>query len=198
RIFSRFGDDLTDALLATFRSGQWINGPRGSTFADTFATYLGIHHCLPVANGTDALELAMRAGLHVRPQRGREVITVANAGGYAVTAFRQIGLTPVFADIDEDSQLINAESVVAALSAETAIIVATHLYGGVVDIFALRKAVDAAGYGGISIIEDCAQAQGARLAGGYAGAIGDIAAFSFYPTKNLSAFGHAPPLPTSD
>src|SRR5262249_3302689 len=76
RIFSRFGGDLTDALLATFRSGQWIDGPRGSAFADTFAAYIGVPHCLPVANGTDALELAMRAVLHVRPQRGREVITV--------------------------------------------------------------------------------------------------------------------------
>ena len=198
RIFSRFGDDLTDALLATFRSGQWINGPRGSAFADAFAAYIGVHHCLPVANGTDALELAMRAVLHVRPQRGREVITVANAGGYAVTACRQIGLTPVFADIDEDSQLINAESVVAALSAETAIIVATHLYGGVVDVLALRNAVDAAGYGGIPIIEDCAQAQGAHLAGRHAGAMGDIAAFSFYPTKNLGALGDAGAVTTSD
>ena len=197
RVFSRFSDSLTNALLGTFSSGQWINGPRGSAFADAFANYLGVHHCLPVANGTDALELAMRAVMHARPQRGREVITVANAGGYAVTACRQIGLTPVFADIDENTQLMNAESVVAALNAETAIIVVTHLYGGS-STFGLAQGIDAADYGAVPIIEDCAQAQGARLAGRHAGAMGDIAAFSFYPTKNLGALGDAGAVTTSD
>jgi dTDP-4-amino-4,6-dideoxygalactose transaminase len=198
RIFAEFRGELTSAISTTLASGRWLTGPRTEAFAASFRRYVGTEHCVPVANGTDALELAMRALLHNRRARGREVITVANAGGYAVTACRLIGLTPVFADIDARTLLMCIPAAVAALGPETALIVATHLYGSIVDVAALRRAVDAAGFGHVPILEDCAQAHGGRLGDRRAGSLGDVAAFSFYPTKNLPAMGDAGAVVTSD
>ncbi|HSE66985.1 MAG TPA: DegT/DnrJ/EryC1/StrS family aminotransferase, partial [Gemmatimonadales bacterium] len=153
--------------------------------------------CILVANGTDALELALRA-IHVSCPTGREVVAVPNAGGYATTACRQVGLVPVYADIEERSQLLAIESAVAALSGQTLAVVATHLYGGVVDVPALKRAMTMAGYGHVAILEDCAQAHGAHLGAAPVGSMGEIAAFSFYPTKNLGAMGDAGAVVTSD
>lgn len=198
RIFAEFRDELTSAISAALGSGRWLAGPRIEAFAASFHRYVGASHCVPVANGTDALELAMRALLHNGRACGREAITVANAGGYAVTACRLVGLTPVFADINGQTQLMSIPAAVAALGPETALIVATHLYGSIVDVPALRRAVDAAGFGHVAILEDCAQAHGGRLGERRAGSLGDVAAFSFYPTKNLPAMGDAGAVVTSD
>ncbi|MFL9829185.1 DegT/DnrJ/EryC1/StrS family aminotransferase, partial [Rhodoplanes sp. SY1] len=154
--------------------------------------------CIGVANGTDALEIAMRALVGLRGQGGTEVITVANAGGYSTAACRLVGLTPVYADIEEASQLVSLPSVVAALGEQTALVIVTHLYGGLVDVGQLRAMMDKAGYRYIPILEDCAQAHGLRLGSRMAGSLGDIAAFSFYPTKNLGAFGDGGAIATSD
>jgi len=198
RIFASHAETLSAKLLETARSGWWLNGLNVRAFAESFSTYLGVRHVLPVANGTDALELAMRALMLSRRPKGREVVTVANAGGYTVTACRQAGLTPTFIDIDGSSQLADAEALLAALGHETAMVVVTHLYGGVVDVPALRQEMDGAGYSGVPIIEDCAQAHGAWCDGRRVGAFGDLAAFSFYPTKNLGAMGDAGAIATSD
>jgi aminotransferase EvaB len=198
RLHSRFGADLIPAVEATIRSGWWLSGARVSAFAEAFAGYHRVPYCVPVANGTDALELAMRAVLAERRCSGRDVITVANAGGYTVTACRQIGLMPVFVDIEDASQLIDLESGVAALSKDTAMVVVTHLYGGVVDVPALRAAMKAAGYADVPIIEDCSQAHGADCNGQMVGAMGDVGTFSFYPTKNLGAMGDAGAVVTAD
>jgi dTDP-4-amino-4,6-dideoxygalactose transaminase len=109
-----------------------------------------------------------------------------------------LGLTPVYTDIEEASQLASLESVLAALGQETALVVVTHLYGGVVDVPRLRSRMHAAGYGDVPIIEDCAQAHGVRLGNRTAGSMGDIATFSFYPTKNLGAFGDGGAIASSD
>ena len=184
--------------MAALSSGWFLNGSRAAAFCRNFADYIGVRHCVAVANGTDALEIAMRTLIEVRKPAGREVVTVANAGGYATIACRLLGLLPVYADIESASQLASIESVLAALSDDTALVVATHLYGGVLDVRRLRSTMDAAGYGHVPILEDCAQAHGARLDGTCVGSLGDIACFSFYPTKNLGAFGDAGAITTGD
>lgn len=198
RRFAALQHDVEQAVLDVLRSGWWLMGSNTSRFADAFAEHVGAKHCVPVANGTDALEIALRAIVDVRRPSGREVITVANAGGYTSIACRSLALTPVYVDVEEHSQLLSIESVIGALSHETAAVVATHLYGGVVDVIALRAAIVAAGFGHVAIIEDCAQAHDARLGSAIAGTMGDLATFSFYPTKNLGAFGDAGAVITSD
>jgi len=189
RLYAAHADVIERAALDALRSGWWLNGPRGRSFSEAFAAYVGVADCVPVANGTDALELALRAVLGDRDPDSHEIVTVANAGGYATTAAMQVGLAPVYADIEEGSQLLSIDAAVAALTARTIAVVATHLYGNAVDIPALRAAMDRDGFRHVMIIEDCAQSHGARIGGRMTGSMGDIATFSFYPTKNLGAMG---------
>lgn len=198
RVVSNGPEDLLDEIGDVLASGWWLNGNQTKVFCEAFASYIGVKDCLAVANGTDALEIAMRAVLDVRQRQGTEVITVANAGGYSTVACRLVGLTPVYVDIEEASQLVSPDSVLAALCPETALVVVTHLYGSVVDVPHLRLMMDNAGYGDVPIIEDCAQAHGVRLGSQVAGSMGDIATFSFYPTKNLGAFGDGGAIVSSD
>jgi aminotransferase EvaB len=101
----------------------------------------------------------------------------------------QVGLVPVYADIGEGSQLLSIDAAVSALTARTIAVIATHLYGNPVDIPALRAAMDRAGFANVMVVEDCAQSHGARVDDRMTGSMGDIATFSFYPTKNLGAMG---------
>ena len=189
RIYASNREGLLEKVSNTLASGWWLNGRETSAFCQEFSVYIGVPYCLGVANGTDALEIAMRALSSVQGHAGSEVVTVANAGGYSTIACRLIGLTPVYADIEEASQLACLPSVVSAIGPQTAFVVATHLYGNGLDVLRLRAMIDAAGYSHVAILEDCAQAHGVSVAGQRAGAMGDIATFSFYPTKNLGAFG---------
>jgi dTDP-4-amino-4,6-dideoxygalactose transaminase len=198
RIYQDSSEPITEAVNAVLASGWWLNGDRAARFCADFARYVGVEHCVGVANGTDALEIAFRALLSVRKPKGRDIITVANAGGYSTIAARSVGLTPVYVDIEEASQLADIDSILRALSDETALVVVTHLYGGVVDVSTLREKMDQAGHQSVPILEDCAQAHGAELHGKRVGSLGDIATFSFYPTKNLGAFGDAGGIVTSD
>jgi dTDP-4-amino-4,6-dideoxygalactose transaminase len=188
---------LVEATRQAFASGWWLNGKQHEAFCQEFAQFVGTISCVGVANGTDALEIGMRALVQARHRLGKEVITVANAGGYSTIACRLLGLTPVYADIDEETQLVNLQSVLACVNDETALVVATHLYGGPVDVLRLRRMLDEAGHRDVPILEDCAQAHGAKVGDVVVGSIGDIAAFSFYPTKNLGAMGDAGAITTS-
>jgi aminotransferase EvaB len=134
-----------------------------------------------VGNGTDALEIALRA---VGVGSGSEVVTAGNSGGYGAAAARAIGAQVVVADVLPDTLLLDPESAAAACTARTAAVVVTHLYGRAADVPALREALPAH----VRIVEDCAQAIGA---GGErrCGTVGDVGTFSFYPTKNLGALG---------
>jgi len=196
RRYGRHETELSRIAQDVLASGYWINGPYNKVFCRDFAAATGVAHCVGVANGSDALEIALRC-LVTDPAR-REVVTVANAGGYTTTACRLIGLTPVYVDIDEASQLIAIDHAVAAVGPATGAVVVTHLYGGLVDVRALRAALHAAGFGDVPIIEDCAQAHGLRGCGAGAGAFGDLATFSFYPTKNLGALGDGGAIVTND
>ncbi|SAI67128.1 lipopolysaccharides biosynthesis aminotransferase [Bordetella ansorpii] len=175
---------LRHAVARVIDSGWLVLGPEVRRFEGAFAAYLGAPHCVCVANGTDAIELALRA-MGVGP--GDRVATVANAGMYATTAMLQIGAEPLFMDVDLDTRNVGLSQARAAIEAGAKVIVATHLYGlAVPDIAQLaRLCADA----GVGLLEDCAQAHGARIDGQCVGTFGDAASFSFYPTKNLGALG---------
>lgn len=175
---------LNTAIERVLRSGWFVLGPEVSAFEEEFADYCGVAHCVSLANGTDALELALRA-LDIR--HGKSVLTVANAGMYSTIAILATGATPVYADILPDTLLMDAAELQRILDKqEVDAVIVTHLYGllgNVLEIVRLSHAC------GIPVIEDCAQAHGAMLHGQKAGSYGDIGCFSFYPTKNLGALG---------
>ena len=183
RQYQLLKDEIEQAIQRVLNSGRYVLGPEVEAFEEEFAAYCGCAHSIAVGNATDALEIALRA-YGCRP--GDEVIMAANAGMYAATACVQIGATPVFADIEEATLQISAESVAALVSAQTRAVVVTHLYGKLADVSAVRTAL---GTGDIGLVEDCAQAHGAQQDERRAGSFGDMGTFSFYPTKNLGALG---------
>jgi len=187
--FEISGSEMENKFVSTFReflqSGQMSLGNQVSQFEIEFAKYIGVDHVVGVANGTDAIELALRA---LGVNRGSKVATVANAGFYTTTALLAIGASVVFMDVSSSSGLVTKVEVEHTLRNEKPdVIVITHLFGHVVSDMA--RIVSLAQSYGVKILEDCAQAHGARLHGQIAGTFGDIAAFSHYPTKNLGALG---------
>jgi dTDP-3-amino-2,3,6-trideoxy-4-keto-D-glucose/dTDP-3-amino-3,4,6-trideoxy-alpha-D-glucose/dTDP-2,6-dideoxy-D-kanosamine transaminase len=187
-------DQLTAAAARVIASGWWVHGPEHEAFEAEWAAYCGARHAIAVANGTDALELMLRA-LDLRP--GDEVLTAANAGFYTATACLAAGAVPVFADIDPVRMTLAPAAVAAALGPRTRAVVATHLYGAAADMAGLAEAIAATGSQAI-LLEDCAQAHGCATNRGRAGTAGLMASFSFYPTKNLGALGDGGAITTSD
>jgi aminotransferase EvaB len=180
--------DVLAAWKALLEQGIFIGGAPVEQFESAFARYCGAAHCIAVANGTDALELSLRA---VGVEPGDEVITVANAGGYATAACHAIGAQPVYTDVEPSTCQLDPALIEAAISVKTRALVVTHLYGLMNDVDGLRRRLAALRRSEIAIVEDCAQAHGASRHNALAGTLGDAAAFSFYPTKNLGAFGDA-------
>lgn len=177
------GLDVSAAVARVLDSHWYILGTEVAQFESEFASYVGVRHCVSVANGTDALELGLKA-LGVRA--GDSVVCVANAGFYGSTAARSVGAVPVYVDVDESTLTMCSAALAAALAARPAAVITTHLYGQLADIDRIAGLCRAAG---VPLIEDCAQAHGARRAGKMAGSSADIGCFSFYPTKNLGAIG---------
>lgn len=186
------GAELHAAAGRVIDSGWYAMGPEVTQFENAFAQYCGAAHAIGVANGTDAIELALRAvGVAV----GNEVITVANAGFYSSTAIRAIGATPVYVDILDSNLLMDPASAAQAITAKTKAIIVTHLFGQLADMAPLQALAQKHG---IALIEDCAQSHGAMRNNQKAGSFGDIAAFSFFPTKNLGALGDGGAVVTSN
>lgn len=186
---------VDEAIAAVLDRGQVLLGPETEAFEQEFADYVGVGSCVTVGNGTDALEIALRAA---GVSAGDEVVVVANAGGYATAACGLVGAVPVYVDIAASTLTIDLNEAVRAIGRTTAAVIVTHLYGFPVDIARLRAMLEHAGWPDVLIIEDCAQAHGAAVDGQRVGALGDLGAFSFYPTKNLGAFGDAGAIVTSD
>jgi dTDP-3-amino-2,3,6-trideoxy-4-keto-D-glucose/dTDP-3-amino-3,4,6-trideoxy-alpha-D-glucose/dTDP-2,6-dideoxy-D-kanosamine transaminase len=184
--------EITEAVKRVVSSGWYLLGEETSAFEHELASYLGVDHVVGVASGTDALELAL-AALGAGP--GDEIVTAANAGGYSAIAARCCGLKVRFADVDPKDLLLTPSTVEDALTPRTAVVVVTHLYGKMAQVAAIRDLCHAHG---VRVLEDSAQAAGARFDGRLAGSIGDAGAFSFYPTKNLGALGDAGAVVTSD
>jgi dTDP-3-amino-2,3,6-trideoxy-4-keto-D-glucose/dTDP-3-amino-3,4,6-trideoxy-alpha-D-glucose/dTDP-2,6-dideoxy-D-kanosamine transaminase len=185
--------EIDAAISRVVSTGWYVQGPSHDAFEMQFAEYVGVRHCLGVANGTDALELALRAVTH---GRNRPVVVVAaNAGGYASTATRAAGLRPRYADVDPDTLCLSAETVAPLLDGHVSAVVTTHLYGRVGQIEPLQALCEERS---VALVEDCAQAAGAFRSGQHAGTFGSVGTFSFYPTKNLGALGDAGALVTND
>ncbi len=187
-------DALSQIASTIVASGYYVLGPNVKAFEQEFANYCGVRHCVSVANGTDALELSLKA-LGVGP--GDTVAVVANAAMYGTSAVLACGASPAFVDTGAGTGLMSVpalEAMLAGGSAPAAVIV-THLYGQLADIEAIVALCQPRG---IKVLEDCAQAHGAERNGHRAGSFGDIACFSFYPTKNLGALGDGGAIVTED
>ncbi len=185
-------DKLSAAVTSTLESGWYVLGNQVKTFEQEFASYCQTEHCISVANGTDALELALRA---IDVRKGDKVITVANAGAYSTTAILAVGAMPVYVDIDADSMLLSLEHLRQLINSETRAIIVTHLYGQAAPV---DEVLNVAAKFGVPVIEDCAQAHGAMLNGRRLGSFGALGCFSFYPTKNLGALGDGGAVTTND
>ncbi|MCZ6783314.1 MAG: DegT/DnrJ/EryC1/StrS family aminotransferase [Proteobacteria bacterium] len=180
--------EIDEAIGRVLESGRFLLGEEVTRFERDFAAYLGGGGAgVAVSSGTDALELALRA---LGVESNHEVVTVPNTAVATVSAIRQLGARPVLCDVDPITGLMDLEKLAACLSDATRAVVPVHLYGNMVDVPALRAALGDRS-ATISIVEDCAQAHGALLGEQLAGTLGDAAAFSFYPTKNLGALGDA-------
>ncbi|MEV5977408.1 DegT/DnrJ/EryC1/StrS family aminotransferase [Streptomyces sp. NPDC052114] len=175
--------DILDAVETVFDSGQLVLGASVRGFEEEFAAYHGLRHCAGVDNGTNAIKLALQA-VGVGP--GDEVITVSNTAAPTVLAIDGTGATPVFVDVRAEDFLMDTDQVAAAITPRTKALLPVHLYGQCVDMAPLKALAE---QHGLAIVEDCAQAHGARHHGRLAGTMGDVAAFSFYPTKVLGAYG---------
>jgi aminotransferase EvaB len=184
--------DLLEAVETVFESGQLILGRSVQRFETEFAAFHGVAHCVGVDNGTNAVRLGLEA-LGIGP--GDEVITVSNTAAPTVVAIDTAGATPVFVDVREDDYLMDTDQVANAITPRTRALLPVHLYGQCVDMAPLERL---AAEHGLVILEDCAQAHGARHHGRPAGAMGNAAAFSFYPTKVLGAYGDGGAVITSD
>lgn len=184
RRITSYQPQIKAAIDRVVASGWLVLGPEVKQFEQSFAGYLGAKYCVSLANGTDAIELALKA-MGVGPRD--RVATVANAGMYTTTAMLAIGAEPYFMDVDLDSRGATLVEVKRAVEAGVKAVVVTHLYGLAVPEIALI-AEYCAGMA-IPLLEDCAQAHGAQVNGKRVGTFGDAASFSFYPTKNLGALG---------
>ena len=184
--------ELDEAWAKITAANSFIGGSYVADFEAQFADFCGVKECVGVANGTDALELILR-GLDLR--EGDEVIVPANTFVATVEAIVAVGSTPVFVDVDDDTLLVAAANIEAAITERTAAAIAVHLYGQMPDMDAISEVTRRAG---VALVEDAAQAHGARWLDKRAGSFGAAAAFSFYPGKNLGAFGDAGAITTND
>lgn len=185
-------DDMFAAIEQVFSSGRLILGESVEAFEREFAAYCGVGHGVGVNSGTDALMLALRA-LDIGP--GDEAITVANTAIPTVAAIVSAGATPTFVDVHPDTLLMEAPQFEAAITPRTRCVLPVHLYGQCAEMQTIGTV---AARHGIRVIEDCAQAAGASHHGRRAGSMSDAAAFSFYPTKILGAYGDAGMVLTGD
>ena len=177
------GDAVKTAVDRVLDSGWFILGPEVDAFEEEFAQWLGVPHAVGVASGTEAITLALR-GLGIG--EGDEVVTVANTCVPTAAGIAATGAQVRLADCDGDTLMMMPESVESAITTRTRAIVPVHLYGNSANMPELKALADRHG---LFIVEDCAQALGTRIAGRCAGSFGDANAFSFYPTKNLGAYG---------
>ena len=177
--------------MECLRNGGYIGGSPVQSFEEAWAPYCGARHAVGVANGTDALQLALTA-LGIGP--GDEVIVPANTFIASVSAVIHAGAMPRFADVSDETLLLTPLALKAAITPATRAVLVVHLYGQMPDMDGL---LGVANDEGLVVIEDAAQAHGAEWAGRRAGSLGAVGCFSFYPAKNLGAFGDAGAIVTS-
>src|SRR5271154_6021067 len=181
-------EELRAAVARVLDSERYILGPEVSAFEQEFATYCGSEQAIGVANGTEAITIALRA-MGVGP--GDEVVVPSFTFYASAEAIPPTGATPVFCDIDPDTYCVTAETVRSALTPRTKAVLAVHLFGNVAPIAEIQEL-------GVPVLEDAAQAAGSTSPAGRPGALGTAATFSFFPSKNLGCFGDGGMITTSD
>jgi len=179
---------LQDRIAAVIAGGRFVLGPEVAAFETELAAYLGVRHVIGVANGTDAITISLRA-LGIQP--GDEVVVPSFTFYATAEAVVTAGGRPVFCDVDPQTRNVTVDTVRAALSPRTRVVVGVDLFGCPAPIDELRQL-------GLPVLEDAAQALGARSDGRRAGALGDVATISFYPSKNLGCFGDGGAIATDD
>lgn len=196
RTLAEIEGEVLAAVRRVLQSGQLLLGPETEAFEAEFAAYVGRRHCVAVGSGTTAIHLALW-GLGVGDVDGSddEVITVSNTCAPTIAALRMCGAKPVFAAVGDDDLLIDPAAVEAAVGRRTRCLLPVHLWGGAV---AIERLVAIAERHGLALVEDCAQAHGTRIEGRLAGSFGAAGCFSFYPTKNIGAYGDAGAVVTDD
>jgi dTDP-4-amino-4,6-dideoxygalactose transaminase len=192
RQYDALRQPIDDAVRRVFERGWFILGVEGENFEREFADYLGVKRCVGVGSGTEAIHLALRA---VGVEPGDEVITAANTCVPTVSGIWAAGATTVLVDVDEKSFTIDPNRLEPAITSKTKAILPVHLYGQAADLDAI---MEISRRHNIKVIEDAAQAHGATYKNRKLGAIGDAAAFSFYPSKNLGANGDGGAVTTND
>ena len=191
RCFQRYQKEFEEAALRVLRSGRYILGEELERFEEAFAEWLGVRFCVGVGNGLDALTLACRAcGIG----EGDEVIVPANTFIASALAVSAAGAVPVFADVDE-YYLLDPDKLESHITERTRAVMAVHLYG---QTCRLDRILAICRKHGLKLLEDCAQSHGAAYRGRISGTVGEAGCFSFYPTKNLGAFGDAGAVVTDD
>ena len=192
----QYAEEIHTAVRDSIDSGWYIRGNRCEVFESEFADYCGVENCVSVANGLDALSLVFRAWIEMgKLAVGDEVIVPANTYIASILAVTQNGLVPVLVEPSEVSYNLSFERVQSAITSRTRAILAVHLYGRVAPMNKLR---DLADEHGLLILEDAAQAHGARIGSRRTGSLGDAAGFSFYPGKNLGCLGDGGAITTND
>lgn len=184
--------EMDAAIHGVLDSAGFILGPPVDAFEKAFATFCQAEHCVAMGNGTDATVLALEA---VGVGRGDEVITVAHTFIATAEGISELGAVPVFVDVAEDTLLMDVAQVERAITPRTRAIVPVHLYGQPVDMAPL---LELAAKHGLKVVEDACQAHGAEYRGRRVGGLGDVSTFSFYPGKNLGAYGDAGAIVTRD
>ena len=190
--YEQIKEEVDEALAETIQNTSFILGPQVAAFETAFADYNDVRHCIGVSNGTDALKLALLAcGVGA----GDEVVTTSHTFGATVEAVCDLGSTPVFVDIEEEHFTIDPDLIAAAITPATRAIIPVHIYGQTAD---MTPILELAGDRNLAVIEDAAQAHGARYREWLAGSMGRAGCFSFYPGKNLGAYGDAGGIVTDD
>jgi dTDP-4-amino-4,6-dideoxygalactose transaminase len=185
-------EEILAAMRRVLESGRYMLDREVRGFEDELAQYLGAPHVVGTGSGTDALELALMA---LGVGAGDEVVVPALTAAPTAMAVCAVGARPVFVDIDRDTYTMDPSALAAALTPRTRAVIPVHLYGQCADVPAIEAAI---GDSRVAIIEDAAQAHGARLEGRMAGTLGRVGCLSFYPTKNLGAYGDAGAVVTAD
>lgn len=189
-------DALKSAMTEVLDSGWYIRGPKVEFFEEKFSTYVGADYCIGVGNGLDALTLVLKSWLELDYiQEGAEVIVPANTYIASVLAVSSVNLKPVLVEPDAKSRNIPAANIKKAITKDTSVIMPVHLYGNPCEMDSIMELAEKHS---LLVLEDCAQAHGAKINGKMVGSFGDAAGFSFYPGKNLGALGDAGCVVTSD
>jgi dTDP-4-amino-4,6-dideoxygalactose transaminase len=190
--YSAYKTEIDEAIQRVLDRGRYILGEEVRSFEDEFASFVGVNHAVGLASGTEALHVAL-AACGLGP--GDEVITVSHTAVATVAAIELTGATPVLVDIEPDFFTLDFRALRSAITSRTRAVIPVHLYGQPAD---LEPIMEIAREHNLRVIEDCAQAHGATYQGKRVGSYGDMACFSFYPTKNLGAVGDGGMVCTND